>query len=88
MVADDQPANRELLEELLTTQGFKVISAPDGAAALDKVGTIRHHLCAEARTFGLSKLGALGKSLGEAIRGCRSAMNEPVGLEPVGLWCG
>jgi len=34
LVADDQAANRELLDELLTTQGFKVISAPDGAAAL------------------------------------------------------
>jgi sec-independent protein translocase protein TatA len=28
--------------------------------------------------FGPSKLGSLGKSLGEAIRGFRSAMNEPV----------
>ena len=27
--------------------------------------------------FGPSKLGALGKSLGEAIRGFRSAVNEP-----------
>ena len=27
--------------------------------------------------FGPSKLGALGKSFGEAIRGFRSAMNEP-----------
>jgi sec-independent protein translocase protein TatA len=27
--------------------------------------------------FGPSKLGALGKSLGEAIRGFRSAMSEP-----------
>jgi putative two-component system response regulator len=34
LVADDQGANRELLEELLTTQGFKVISVPDGATAL------------------------------------------------------
>src|SRR5579864_7516392 len=31
LVADDQAANRELLEELLTTQGFKVISVSDGA---------------------------------------------------------
>ena len=37
LVADDQPLNRELLEELLTTQGFKVISAPDGAAALQEL---------------------------------------------------
>src|SRR5579863_1882542 len=34
LVADDQAPNRELLEELLTTQGFKVVSAPDGAAAV------------------------------------------------------
>ncbi len=35
LVADDQPANRELLEELLTTKGFRVITVPDGAAALE-----------------------------------------------------
>jgi putative two-component system response regulator len=34
LVADDQASNRELLEELLTAQGFKVISVPDGIAAL------------------------------------------------------
>ncbi len=39
LIADDQPANRELLEELLTAEGFKVISAPDGAAALDAIHT-------------------------------------------------
>src|SRR6202521_2595331 len=37
LVADDQAANRELLEELLTTQGFKVITVPDGAAALQEL---------------------------------------------------
>jgi putative two-component system response regulator len=37
LVADDQPANRELLEELLTAQGFKVITVSDGAEALDQV---------------------------------------------------
>src|SRR5579863_4468869 len=31
LVADDQAANRELLEELLVTQGFKVITVSDGA---------------------------------------------------------
>jgi putative two-component system response regulator len=31
LVADDQAVNRELLEELLTTQGFKVITVSDGA---------------------------------------------------------
>jgi putative two-component system response regulator len=42
LVADDQVSNRELLEELLATQGFKVITAADGAEALhqlDKVPT-------------------------------------------------
>jgi DNA-binding response OmpR family regulator len=34
LVADDQAANRELLEELLTAQGCKVITVPDGAAAV------------------------------------------------------
>jgi putative two-component system response regulator len=34
LVVDDQAANRELLDELLTTQGFKVITVPDGASAL------------------------------------------------------
>ena len=37
LVADDQPANRELLDELLTSQGFKVISVPDGASALEEL---------------------------------------------------
>ena len=37
MVADDQAANRELLEELLTPQGCKVVSVPDGAAALEEL---------------------------------------------------
>src|SRR5438094_6261872 len=36
LVADDQTTNRELLEELLTTQRFKVITVPDGAAALEE----------------------------------------------------
>jgi putative two-component system response regulator len=37
LVADDQVANRELLEELLTPQGCKVITVPDGAAALEEL---------------------------------------------------
>ena len=44
LVADDQPANRELLEELLTTQGFKVITVPDGAAALEQVNKVQPEL--------------------------------------------
>src|ERR1700723_788127 len=37
LVADDQAANRELLEELLTAQGYKVIAVPDGAAAVEQL---------------------------------------------------
>jgi putative two-component system response regulator len=37
LVADDQAANRELLEELLTPQGLKVIVVSDGAAALHQL---------------------------------------------------
>ena len=37
LIADDQAANRELLEELLTAQGCKVITVPDGAAAVDEL---------------------------------------------------
>jgi putative two-component system response regulator len=37
LVADDQAANRELLIELLTTQGFKVITVADGAEAIDQL---------------------------------------------------
>ncbi len=37
LVADDQATNRELLEELLTTQGFTVITVSDGAEALDQL---------------------------------------------------
>jgi putative two-component system response regulator len=33
LVVDDQEPNRELLDELLTAQGLKVITAPDGASA-------------------------------------------------------
>jgi putative two-component system response regulator len=44
LVADDQSSNRELLEELLTTQGFKVTAASDGVAALEKLGTVQADL--------------------------------------------
>src|SRR5882762_1280951 len=37
LVADDQAANRELLEEILTAQGSKVITVPDGAAAVEEL---------------------------------------------------
>jgi putative two-component system response regulator len=37
LVADDQASNRELLEELLTAEGFKVTSVANGAAALEQL---------------------------------------------------
>jgi putative two-component system response regulator len=37
LVADDQAANRELLQELLTTQGFKVITLSDGADVIQEL---------------------------------------------------
>ena len=40
LVADDQASNRELLEELLTTQGFKVVTAVDGAEALRRLSEV------------------------------------------------
>lgn len=40
LVADDQVPNRELLDELLTTQGFKVITVANGAEALVQLGSV------------------------------------------------
>ena len=37
LVADDQASNRELLEELLTVEGFKVTSVATGEAALEQL---------------------------------------------------
>lgn len=37
LVADDEVANRELLEELLSAQGFTVVTAPDGNSALNEL---------------------------------------------------
>jgi putative two-component system response regulator len=37
LVADDQASNRELLEELLTAEGFKVATVSNGAAALEQL---------------------------------------------------
>ena len=44
LVADDQSSNRELLEELLTMQGFTVITASDGAAALEELARVQADL--------------------------------------------
>ncbi len=40
LVADDQASNRELLEELLTAEGFKVASVANGAAALEQLSVV------------------------------------------------
>jgi len=40
LVADDQASNRELLEELLTAEGFKVASVANGAAALEQLSIV------------------------------------------------
>src|ERR1700738_627614 len=40
LVADDQASNRELLEELLTAEGFKVASVSNGAAALEQLSIV------------------------------------------------
>src|ERR1700730_7047568 len=40
LVADDQVANRELLEELLTAEGFKVATVSNGTAALEQLSIV------------------------------------------------
>ena len=37
LVADDQTANRDLLEELLATQGFKVVTVTNGAEVIEEL---------------------------------------------------
>jgi putative two-component system response regulator len=40
LVADDQASNRELLDELLTTQGYKVVIVNDGVEALHQLSLV------------------------------------------------
>jgi putative two-component system response regulator len=40
LVADDQASNRELLDELLSSEGFNVLTAADGAAALEHLNLV------------------------------------------------
>lgn len=40
LVADDQASNRELLDELLTAEGFKVMSVANGEAALEQLAIV------------------------------------------------
>ena len=44
LVADDQIANCELLVEILTAEGFEVITAGDGAEALNQFAATRPDL--------------------------------------------
>jgi putative two-component system response regulator len=37
LVADDEAANRELMEELLSSEGYRVITAPDGPTVLHEL---------------------------------------------------
>jgi CheY-like chemotaxis protein len=37
LVVDDEPAIREMLEDVLSSEGCRVITAPDGVAALDRL---------------------------------------------------
>src|SRR5277367_6493741 len=40
LVADDQAANRELFDELLSSEGFNVLTCADGAAALEHLNLV------------------------------------------------
>src|SRR6266446_1630784 len=40
LVADDQASNRELLEELLSAEGYKVVSVSNGIEALEHLSTV------------------------------------------------
>lgn len=44
LIADDQASTRDLLGELLSAQGFRVVAVPDGAAALEQVSRIQADL--------------------------------------------
>lgn len=44
LIAEDDPASRELLLEILDSMGYEVIAACDGAEALQKIGDTRPDL--------------------------------------------
>jgi CheY-like chemotaxis protein len=44
VVADDNPASRELMRELLESSGYRVVEAADGNAALEKTLEVRPDL--------------------------------------------
>jgi DNA-binding response OmpR family regulator len=44
LVVDDEVAVRDLLKDFLTLKGYKVYTAPDGSAAINKVKEVCPHL--------------------------------------------
>jgi putative two-component system response regulator len=44
LIADDEASNRELMEELLSSQGFRVTTAPDGPSALQQLQRVQTDL--------------------------------------------
>lgn len=44
LIADDEPAFRDYLSTLLRAQGFRVVAAPDGAAALKEFSSVQPDL--------------------------------------------
>jgi putative two-component system response regulator len=44
LVADDEASNRDLLKELLSGEGFEVISVPDGRTVLEELSRVRTDL--------------------------------------------
>jgi CheY-like chemotaxis protein len=44
LVADDEESNRELLEELLSREGFEVVTAADGLSALQELNRLQPDL--------------------------------------------
>ena len=71
LVADDQAANRELLEQLLTTQGFRVITVCDGGRICASSISSRDWSEPERRTS-FSRCGGWRLDLGEKTIGIRN----------------
>ena len=63
LVVDDEPTIRELLADVLRDNGYDVIEAKDGAAAihaLDHYGLPAHHLCGVLLDMMLPEVDGLG----------------------------
>ena len=44
LVVDDEPANRVLLDEMLSARGYQVATAKDGQEALEKFARLQPNL--------------------------------------------